>query len=314
MLACATGILRAWVRGSSPVSMLGGAGFKIRPRPAGRVRDSIAVTGSTGYVGRGVRGALARAGIRAVCIARRRFVPRPNETAIVSEPYTSPKVLAALRRCSAMIHLAGVGRQRGGTGHYENVILARDAAAACRRARVGRIVFVSGLGADSGSTGYFASKLDAERAIAASGIPRTIYRASYIVGRGDALSSKIRRLARARRATVPGTGRYIIQPVHIDDACAAITASALGQGRSSRTLDLVGPERISYRRFVRLAAGARAVRTVSAEPALRAAARDPSAGYDLDELAILFGGFGGDHAALKRATGVRFRRISGADI
>lgn len=268
------------------------------------MRDSVAVTGATGYVGRNLRRHLARAGIRAVCLARRPLRARATE-AVVTGPWASARAARALRSCRAMVHLAGVGRHSGPGGYSQNVALAEDAVRACRRARVPKIVFVSGLGAASGATGYFASKLAAERAITRSGIAHAVFRASYIVGRGDALSSKVRRMARAGSVVVPGTGRYLIQPIHIDDACAVLAAEAMRRG-PRRALDLVGPERVTYGRFAAALAGTARLRRVPMESALRDAARGARAAYDIDELAILAGGFVGDHARLRRAARMRF--------
>lgn len=268
------------------------------------MRDGVAVTGATGYVGRNLRRHLARSGTSAVCLARRPFAARATETAVTG-PWTSARAARALRSCRAMVHLAGVGRHSGPGGYSQNAALAEEAVRACRRARVPKIVFVSGLGADSGATGYFASKLAAERAISQSGLAHAIFRASYIVGRGDALSSKIRRMARAGSVAVPGTGRYLIQPIHIGDACAVLAAEAARRG-SRRALDLVGPERVTYGRFAASLAGAAPIRRVPMESALRDAARGPRAAYDIDELAILAGGFVGDHARLRRAARMEF--------
>lgn len=268
------------------------------------MRDSVAVTGASGYVGRNLRRHLASRGIRAVCLSRQRLAPRRTE-ACVAGPWASARAARALRSCRAMVHLAGVGRHSGRGGYSQNAALAEEAVRACRRSRVPKIVFVSGLGADSRATAYFASKMAAERAISQSGIAHAIFRASYIVGRGDALSSKVRRMARAGGVVVPGTGRYAMQPIHIDDACAVLAGEALRPG-SRRTLDLVGPDRVTYRRLVAALAGPRAVRTVPMEAALREAARGARAAYDIDELAILAGGFVGDHERLRRAARMSF--------
>ncbi len=269
------------------------------------MRSGIAVTGATGYVGKNLRRLLARRRIPAVCLSRKKFAARRTETAVRSGDWTSARATSALRSCRAMVHLAGVGRHSGPGGYAQNVALAEAAVLACRQARIPKIVFVSGLGADSAATGYFASKLAAERAISSSRVAHAIFRASYIVGRQDALSSKIRRMARSGGVVVPGSGRYEIQPIHVDDACAVLLGEALRAG-GARTLDLVGPRRVAYGRFAAMLAGTRSVRRVTMESALRDAARSASAPYDIDELAILAGSFVGDHDALRRSSGLEF--------
>lgn len=270
------------------------------------MRNSIAVTGVTGYVGRNVRRILSDMGVSVVCITQKEIHPAPNETVLSFDSCQKLSALRTLSKCSAMIHLAGVGRHAGSAGYSQNVSLAQGAVGVCLRARISRIVFVSGLGADVANTGYFSSKLAAEQVIRSSSIPYSIFRASYIVGRRDALTSKIRRLAKKGLPAVPGDGSYIIQPIHIDDACVALIGETLAHQKTSRTLDLVGPTRVAYKRFVAMVAGARASRLYPVQRAVREAVLDRGAPYDIDELAILLGSFGGDHGALARRSKIEF--------
>jgi len=68
----------------------------------------------------------------------------------------------------------------------------------------------------------------------------------------------------------------------------------------------VGPERVTYARLAAALAGPGRLRRVPMESALREAARSARAPYDLDELAILAGGFVGDHERLRRAARIGF--------
>lgn len=274
------------------------------------MRNNIAVTGVTGYVGKNVRKILSKMSIPVVCITQKKIEPTANETVISFDSCLKLSALRTLSTCSAMIHLAGVGRHAGGMGYSQNVALAQGAANVCLRAKIPKIVFVSGLGADTANTGYFSSKLAAEQVIQSLKIPYTIFRASYIVGRGDILVAKIRRLAAKKLPIIPGDGSYIIQPIHIDDACVAIINEALSGRTANRTLDLVGPAPISYKKFVSMIVGGRAAISYPIQTAIHDAVCNRRAPYDIDELAILLGSFGGNHKALAARSKITFCDIA----
>lgn len=273
------------------------------------MRNGVAVTGVTGYVGKHVRALLHTMGIPVVCITQKRVSAYPNEKVLSFESCSRLSSLRTLSKCASMIHLAGVGRHQGGDGYWQNVALAQSATSVCLRAGISRMVFVSGLGADSANTGYFASKLASERAIISSGISYMIFRASYIVGRGDALVTKIRRLARQGLPVIPGDGKYVIQPIHIDDASVALVGQAILSARTRRILDLVGPSSITYEKFASIVLGRKATR-YPLPVALRNAVLDRRASYDIDELAILYGSFVGNHEKLARVTKIDYADVS----
>ena len=284
-----------------------------RPPLAGHV---VAVTGASGYVARHLRERLYRAGARAVCVSRRRRLRGrlfPGERLAKAPGYSAGDLEAALKGCSAVVHLAGSGRVGPSGAPYSesNAAVASRVAAACRAAGSGsgmrRIVYLSGLGVSARpTTSYFASKLSAERALAASGVPCTILRPSFIVGRGDPLSRSLARQARRYGAVlVPGSGPHQTQPVHIDDACSAVLAALALPRLAGAVLDLVGPLTVPYGRLAAaLAPPGAPLRTVPLAEAYRSAIRDPSYAYGTDDLDVIVGGFTGDHMHLRRAAGL----------
>lgn len=291
-------------------------GAKAAAEAAPPLRGTVAVTGASGYVARSLRAALRRAGYRAACVSRRPLRGLlPSEAAFVSGGYDAGDLEAALEGCSALVHLAGAGRIGGASGASpyaeSNEGVALRAARACRAAGVRHAVYLSGLGASArAATSYFASKYAAERALA-SHVPQcTVLRPSFIVGScgggPDPLSRSLARQARRHGAVlVPGSGPHATQPVHISDACAAVLSALGGSRLAGRTADLVGPRTVPYRRLARLLAPPGApLRTVPLADAYRAAVTDPSYAYGADDLNILVGGFAGDHARLRRLSGL----------
>lgn len=296
-----------------PAAAAADAAAACRGGHAALAGHAVAVTGAGGYVARRLREHLHRAGARTVCVSRRRLRRLfPAERHVETAAYSADDLAAALDGCSALVHLAGSGRVAGRAGepHSEsNGAVAARAAAACSgsRRRIGRIVYLSGLGVSARpTTSYFASKLSAERALAASGVPCTVLRPSFIVGRGDPLSRSLARQARRYGAVlVPGSGPHMTQPIHIDDACLAVLAALRLPRLAGATLDLVGPRAVPYRRLAAaLAPPGAPLRTVPFAEAYRSALRDPSYAYGVDDLGILAGGFTGNHQKLRRAAGL----------
>ena len=267
----------------------------------------IAVTGARGFVAGRLRRLLARRGDEVVLVSRGDPAPVPGEHVAGVSGYAG--LARALRGADALVHLAGVGRQTAdGSFCSVNEALVRDVARACKGARVRRIVHVSGLGASPTSgLAYFVSKHMGERAITESGVDHVVFRPSYIVGRGDPLGRHLRARARSGRLVIPGSGRWPLQPIHVDDAARILADAATSARYGGRTLDLVGPDRISFRRYAALFCPGARIESVPLEGALR----DAVAGGDpgVDDLSIMVSGITGDHGTLAGLHGAPFRRV-----
>jgi len=102
---------------------------------------------------------------------------------------------------------------------------------------------------------YFRGKALLEEAIQQSGLSYAILRPTVIFGREDVLINNIAYLLRRFPVfAVPGSGRYRLQPVFVEDmAWLAIQA---GQGDKNLTLDVVGPEIFTFDELVSLIAQA----------------------------------------------------------
>ncbi len=264
----------------------------------------VAISGADGFVARNLRRLLAQKGISAVCLARRDFEGRKNEDKVITD-YTH-KLLPKLGGCDVFVHLVGIGRQNAGSDYSSvNVNLTKRLLGLCGRAGVKKFVFNSGLGASPESvTDYFVSKYRAEQAVIRSGLDYTIFRPSYIIGKDDHLTKSLKRQIRAGQIVIPGSGRFPMQPIHIDDACRIILQS-INSGYSRKTVDLVGPETVTYGRLVS-ALRFKKTKKISLEEAYRRAMRDPDPVFGIDDLNILVGGFTGDFKALKKSSGLEF--------
>lgn len=248
----------------------------------------VAVTGASGFVGRSFVRYASALGHEVVGLVR-------NETgasAVVSDggrPVVVPDLVAddlapALAGCRAVVHLAQIGAERqGATYESVNVQGTQAVAAAARAALVPRALLFSGLGvARYGqktrcTNRYFLSKLEAEVALFRSGLEVVVFRPSYVVGPGNPFVTDVLHEMASGRVEQPGDGSCRMQPIFVRDAVALAWAAIErppfptlhGGGPAPLVYDLVGPEIVSYRRFVeRLAAAARALGK-PAEPQIR---------------------------------------------
>lgn len=125
-----------------------------------------------------------------------------------------------------------------------------------RRAGVGRIVHigVTNASVDSGLP-YYRGKALQEKALRESGVSHAIVRPTLVFGGGDILVNNIAWLLRRfPYFPIGGSGRYRLQPVHVDDV--ATIAIACAKESRAVTVDAIGPEAYTFDEFVRLIASA----------------------------------------------------------
>ena len=271
----------------------------------------LVITGAGGYVARNLRRHLA-GDVELVSISRGSIKAFRDEIGIVSDGYSEEHVVSEATGSDALIHLVGIGRQSVRIGYDEvNVQYARNAVDLCRKARIKKIVYISGLGASPNTPiAYFISKFKAERIIAESGLNHTIFRSSYIVGRGDALTKHIVKQMRAGAIEIPGSDRCAMQPIHIDDVAKVIFRSIRQSGFKNKIIDLVGPETVTLEQYARHVAGANTeIRRISLEDAYRAAIVNPRTYFGVDDLGILAGNFVGNHSRLREISKMKFRSV-----
>jgi NADH dehydrogenase len=107
---------------------------------------------------------------------------------------------------------------------------------------------------------YYSGKAQVETAICDSGLSYAILRPTVVFGAEDILINNIAWFARHFPVfAIPGTGRYQLQPIYVEDLAELATHSA--QQEKNMVLDAVGPEIFSFEDLVRqiaLAVGSKA--------------------------------------------------------
>jgi NADH dehydrogenase len=222
----------------------------------------IAVTGANGFVGRHLVRRAVAAGWEVVGVVRSEAaakVVRQDGGQPCEVLGRDPEALVrALDGCEAVVHLAQIGAERGGSTYEAvNVGFTERVLDDARHAGVPRAVYFSGLGvarygqAPRCSNPYFLSKLTAETALFRSGLEGVVFRPSYVVGAGDAFVPMVLASLERGEIEVPGDGEYRMQPIAVADAAAVVMAAVLRKaGEFPTVFDLVGPEPVSYLRLI----------------------------------------------------------------
>ncbi|HEX8001636.1 MAG TPA: NAD(P)H-binding protein [Mycobacteriales bacterium] len=125
--------------------------------------------------------------------------------------------------------------------------------AAAKKAGVTRLVYLSGAGVGEGRTEeWFTAKDGAETAVRNSGIPYTILRPSWVYGPRDRALNKFALFAKTLPVVpLPGPGTAKVQPVHVDDVGRAVALSLVTPAAENETIELGGPQLLSFRQIVR---------------------------------------------------------------
>ncbi len=218
------------------------------------ISTNVAVTGASGFVGKNVRQFLYKNKVNVLGISRKNFVKHPTEIKIQAKNLLEQQLQKKLKNYDALVHLIGIGIESSGSTFEEiNVNLTKNAIKLCKKSGIKKIIYISGLGVSRDSTSsYFASKYKAEREIISSGLDYTIFRASYIIGKTDHLTKSLSKQMKKGTIVIPGSGKYRLQPIFVEDVAKIILESILEKKFSNKILDLVGPRKISFEDFVKL--------------------------------------------------------------
>lgn len=245
-------------------------------------------------------------------------ITEPNEHLV--------NVLSSIRHFDVMINLAGSGRQSAANPFHDSIVSTASLAAfLSQRADIPNIIHMSGLGASEHTPiAYLAAKYEAESMITSARheLNYVVLRPSYVVGRGqDQLYTYVQQHKTSYNKGKPldvYESSALIQPIHIDDvievilwAIAALSAEKKTQ-QAAATLDLVGPDQISFYDYMCMLAKNFdvPVNPITLEQAYCKALKSPrSAAFGVDDLGIITGGFVGNYAQLVSTTKIKPKSV-----
>ena len=224
----------------------------------------VAVFGGSGFLGRYVVRALAKAGYRVRVGVRRPnlgnyLVPmgQVGQIQVVKANIANAEhVASVVSGADAVINLVGILRQ-GGRQRFQR--LHRDAAESLAKAAMNAgaqtFVHVSSMGVSQNSPSLYArTKAEGEMRVREAFPAATILRPSLLFGPEDDFFNRFAGMARmARVVPLIGGGRTKFQPVYVGDVAAAIEKSVVDPAAArGRTYELGGPSVYTFRELMEL--------------------------------------------------------------
>jgi len=207
----------------------------------------VLVVGSTGFVGGFVVDKLKQEDVgRIGCFVRKSSRLEEIEKCDVDKRFGNladfPSICEALKGQEAVISIASLKY-----GFCKNLVRA------CEKMRIKRAVFIS-------TTGIFAQLepeekrivTEAERRISESAIDYTVIRPTMIYGGGNDKNMHllIEYLRKHRVIPIFGNGRYLQQPVYVEDVASAVVKALLSKRTIRKSYNISGRFPLSYNEVI----------------------------------------------------------------
>jgi NADH dehydrogenase len=223
--------------------------------------DLVVVFGGSGFIGRHVVKALAKAGARVRIPMRRphlghelRVLGDVGQIQLVQANLRyADSVDRALEGATSVVNCVGLLFEKG-PQRFKNV-QAEGAAAIARAAAargLNRLVHISAIGASSASKSVYArTKAEAEAAVKAAVPTASILRPSIVFGPEDQFFNRFADMAKFSPALpLIGGGRTRFQPVYVQDVADAVVAALNLPSAQGRSFELGGPKTYTFRELL----------------------------------------------------------------
>ena len=208
------------------------------------------VTGATGYLGGRLVRRLASEGrpVRALARDPARFEPVDGVEAFRGDVLSGRGVESALAGCETayyLVHSMEAASDPDFAGRDRRAAEAFGRAAAA--AGVSRVVYLGGIVPPGKRSPHLASRLEVEQILHAAVPGSTALRASIVIGAGSSSFRLLVRLVeRLRVMPLPGWHVNRTQPIDERDVLEFLARTPSTPGASGRSLDVVGPDVLSY--------------------------------------------------------------------
>ena len=276
----------------------------------------VLLTGATGFIGRHLAEGLEASGHKVVCAVRDPSRPRDPKFQYVAADFTrdfgAADWLPRLTGVDVVINAVGIIRERGAqTFDAIHSRAPRALFSACAQAGVRRVIQISALGADENAKSrYHLSKKEADDFLLALPLRAVVVQPSLVYGDDGTSARLFTTLASLPWIALPGEGRQMVQPVHIEDVVATVLALLKAPPETGR-LAAVGPEAMTLRAFLATLRGAMGLgpaRFIAVPPSLvrrlaQAARWLPGSLFDEDTLGMLERGNTADAGPISRLLG-----------
>jgi uncharacterized protein YbjT (DUF2867 family) len=217
------------------------------------------VTGATGYVGGRLVDRLLDEDrpVRALARDASRVAPRDGLEAAEGDVVSGQGLEAALDGCHTAYYLVH-SMESAGAGDFaeRDRRAAENFARAAVDAGVERVVYLGGLTPSDGpASPHIASRLEVEEILLESAPAATALRASILIGaRSSSFRILVRLVERLRLLPMPVWRHNRTQPIAERDAIEYLARTPLVEQAAGRSLDICGPDVVSYGRMIELIA------------------------------------------------------------
>ena len=202
----------------------------------------VFVTGATGFTGSHVVPLLLKNGYEVRCLYRsssdRSFLSDSNIEWVLGDVSDANSLATAMQGADALVNIASLG-----FGHADSIISAAKAAG------IQRVIFIS-------TTAIFTQlnapskkvRVGAELAIETSGLKYTILRPTMIYGsdRDRNMWRLIRFMRYSPIIPVFGDGKYLQQPIYVDDVAQAVVNCLSNESTIGRSYNIAGKQPLMY--------------------------------------------------------------------
>lgn len=189
-----------------------------------RTKQTLALTGATGFVGEHLLNLAVRAGFPVRALTRRRQDDRPNVTWVDGALDNRESLDELCSAADVVIHIAGVVNAPDRAGFEAgNVAGTLAMVEAAKKADCKRFIHVSSLAATQPELSIYGdTKAKAEKIVASSGLDWTIVRPPAVYGPGDGEMLDIFKMATYGLVTLPPDADGVLSVIHVDDLSRAL--------------------------------------------------------------------------------------------
>ncbi len=221
----------------------------------------VLLTGGTGYIGGRLAPLLLEVGYAVRCLVRsarkledRSWRDHPS-VEVVEDDLSDPAATArAMQGCDFGYYLVHSMAAAGTEYADRDKALASNFAAAAFDAGLERIVYLGGLGElGDGLSEHLKSRRVVEHALRLGSVPVTVLRAAMIIGSGSASFEILRYLVERLPVMVtPKWVRVESQPIAVENVLEYLVRTLSVPETSGRTIDIGGPDVLTYRGLMRV--------------------------------------------------------------
>jgi len=217
------------------------------------VFEKVLVLGATGYVGKRLVSSLIKEGytVRASWrilnkLERHSWAHHPKVEPVAVDIFDRESVRKACEGCFTAYYLIHSMQSRDFANLDKKA--AENMVWAAENTELKRIIYLSGLGEEhAGLSKHLRSRYEVGKLLRSGSVPVTILRAAMIIGAGS-VSFEILRYTTERLPVtiIPGWLRTKSQPIAISNVLNYLVGCLKNPATSNRTLDIGGPEIITY--------------------------------------------------------------------